>query len=94
MNFIQKLKCSLKTNYKTYYQTLSKEELEKRRKNLKKQYLAPIVMWLIALSIILFAEIKTEILFMLTGTIISTCAMLYDDYKRRSKFIEQLIRDR
>lgn len=88
---MQKLKCSVITDYKTFYTSLSKEELEKRRSNLKKQYLLPILAWIVTISIFLLTGTEVELLIILSGTIIGTFIMLYDNYRRRVLYIDQLL---
>lgn len=91
MQFVSKLRCLVKSNWKDYYSGLHAETLKRKRKSLKDQYFIPLLMWTVVIAIlaIIVRDVSQVILF--SGVAISTYAGLYDDYKRRLKYIDQLI---
>jgi hypothetical protein len=94
MQFLSKLRCSLKTSYKDYYASLPLETLKRKRKSLKDQYFIPLLMWAVGIAILAIwvQDISQVILF--SGVVIPTAAGLYEDYKKRRKCLDRLIKEK
>lgn len=75
-----------------YYKQLSADQLIQRRKFLKNQYLAPAIAWILSFGIILFSGFELEIMILFTGSVFGTLAMLYEDYRKRLKYIDEILK--
>ena len=91
---IQSLRCSLnnKQTLKGYYNSLGKDELIAKKKNIRKIYLVPTIAWITSFYLIMYsAKMSLPVLILYSGTTVGIIINLYIDYKNRKKIIEKTL---
>jgi len=95
MNIVGKLKCAFtqKQSVIEYYQKLSVEQLELRKKNLGTVYLITSLGWTLALVLTLVAgTMSTPVAILYAGVVLALFITTLSDYRKRSSLIDDIIK--
>lgn len=91
---IQRIRCSFSTgSIAEYYSRLGKNELENRKKGLKKMLLVPLIAWLTSFSLItLSTDLDLPLLIVFSLAVFGTIIGLFVDYQKRRNLIDEALK--
>jgi len=95
MKIISRQKCAIssKEGLRSYYQRLSKEELEKRKSSQLNVFLTTSLAWVTSLiAVIVAAKISFPLIILYFGVIISLLITTRIDYRQRISLIDDALR--
>lgn len=94
MNLVGRIKCTFnsKQSIESYYASLSKTQLERRKKNLANTYLITSLTWLTSLfTILIAADMDGVLLILYSGAVFATLLATLQDYRKRLGILKRLL---
>lgn len=97
MNIISRIKCSInaKQDLRSYYESLSEQELKKRRSSLLMVFIATNLAWIFSfITILLSVRMDPPLMVFYGGVIISLVILSWGDYRRRVSLIDEILKSK